>query len=81
MHGSHEPSVCKTKQNKTTTTSVKHNKVKHNKMMYACTVLRVKDRTVVWVQNGYKCIGVYSCDCMAGWEMWLAATAQRHKRV
>ena len=24
---------------------------------------------------------VYPCDCMADWELWLAAAAQHHKRV
>ena len=37
------------------------------------TVLKVKNRMTVWIQNGRKCICCYPCDCMADWELPLAA--------
>ena len=40
----------------------------------------MKIRIVIWVQNGCKCIrGVVAW--LAGWELWLVATAQRQERA
>lgn len=51
----------------------------------ACNLLnsvpKVRNRLVVWVQNGSKCIGCLPHDCMADWELRLAAVAQHHRRV
>ena len=36
------------------------------------TVLKVKCKTVIWAENGYRCIGSLPHDYVADWELWVS---------
>ena len=44
------------------------------------TVLKVKTSMVVWVQDVVTVPVICCCDCLADWELRLAAAAQHHRR-
>ena len=44
-------------------------------------IFKVENRMVVWVQNGFKCVGCYPYDYVADWELLLVAAAQHHEKL
>ena len=63
------------------------NPIVHKVLTISCnllnTVLKVKNRIVLWIQNGCKWVSSLPSwwHGSSWWELWFAATIQHHKRV
>lgn len=72
---------CFTVEKNHLTESLFYNKVSNVLCNLVNTVLKVKNRVVVWYRMFVNVLVVFPCDHVADWELGLPATAQHHDSI